>query len=45
MHVAGFGLPLFSSSASGIIFRPGITRIFCAKSTDSAGTCKGYQGW
>ena len=46
MAVPGARIPLFESKTSGIIFRPGVTKVLCGKSADSAGTCHGpYQSW
>lgn len=38
-QAAGGTLPLFGSGSAGIIFRPWVTRIKCAKAVDSAGLC------
>ena len=35
-------IPLFSDGLKGIVFRPGLTRIRCGKSVDSAGHCGGW---
>lgn len=35
-------IPLFNRKTSGIIFRPGVTKISCGKAVDSAGTCGGW---
>jgi hypothetical protein len=43
-HAGSISMATFNGRNRGIIFRPGYTRIFCGKSTDSSGHCTKHCG-